>query len=75
MVPRFSSSVFAVIDNPSISVSPAATVYEKTSEVEPLPDVYVANLLVRPASAIRGVPVTVTTSENTTVTDTVSPAM
>jgi hypothetical protein len=38
IVPLLSSSVFAVIANPSASVSPASTVYENTSVAVPDPD-------------------------------------
>jgi hypothetical protein len=48
-------------------------VYENTRVEVPDPEVYVAKLLVRPASAIRGVLVTVTFSENETATVTTSP--
>ena len=73
IVPEFNSSVFAVNAKPSASVSPDATVYENTIDVVPEPDAYVAYFDVKPASAIRGEPVTVTASENTTVTLTESP--
>ena len=73
IVPEFNSSVFAVNAKPSASVSPDATVYDNTIDVVPEPDAYVAYFDVNPASAIRGEPVIVTASENTTVTLTVSP--
>ena len=75
IVPEFNSSVFAEIAKPSASVSPASTVYEKTISVEPLPDAYVAYLPVKPCNGTRGVPVTVTDSENVTFTLTASPAL
>jgi hypothetical protein len=73
IVPEFNPNASAVNANPSASVSPDATVYENTIDVVPLPDAYVTYFDVKPASAIRGEPVTVTASENTTVTLTVSP--
>ena len=38
MVPEFSASVFKAIANPSVSVSPEATVYVNTSVFVPEPD-------------------------------------
>ena len=38
MVPEFSASVSAVMANPSVSVSPEATVYVNTSVFVPEPD-------------------------------------
>lgn len=67
--------MLAVIARPSVSLSPAWTVYENTNELVVDPLAYVAYLLERPASGIRGVPVTVTAAENVTVTDTASPAL
>lgn len=64
-----------MIARPSVSLSPARTVYENTRDEVPVPLAYVAYLLDSPANGIRGVPVTETVAENATVTDTVSPAM
>ncbi len=75
MVPELSPSESAVMARPSASLSPETTVYENTSVDVPDPDVYVANLLVSPASATRGVPVTVTFSEKVTATVMVSPIL
>jgi hypothetical protein len=68
IVPELSWSALAKISRPSESLSPDATVYVNTSEVEPDPDAYVAYFDDSPANEIRGDPVTVTASENTTVT-------
>jgi hypothetical protein len=75
IVPEFNPRESAAIAKPSASLSPDAKVYVNTSEDVPEPDEYVANLLVRPASAIRGELVTVTFSENATVTETTSPVL
>ena len=74
-MPEFNASEFVEIANPSASESPDATVYEKTSDDVPDPDVYVANLLDKPARVIRGDPATLIFSENTTVTLIASPTL
>ena len=72
IVPEFNTRESAAIAKPSVSVSPATTVYVNTSDDVPLPDEYVANLLVRPTSGIRGEPETTTFSEKATVTEMMS---
>ena len=75
MVPEFNARVFAEIAKPSPSVSADNTVYDNTIDAVPVPDAYVAYLVDNPCNCTRGDPVTVTTSENVTVTLTVSPVI
>jgi hypothetical protein len=75
MVPEFNARVFAEIAKPSSSVSPDTTMYDNTIDAVPVPDTYVAYLVDNPCNCTRGDPVTVTASENVTVTLTVSPVI
>lgn len=75
IVPEFNARVFAEIASPSSSVSPDATVYDNTIDAVPDPDAYVAYFVDNPCNCTRGDPVTVTASENVTVTLTMSPVI
>ena len=63
IVPPPAESVLAVALTPSVSLSPEATVYEKTKAVVPVPLTYEAVLFVAPTRNVTvGVPVTFTAS-------------